>query len=179
MLRPCTRCGSPVPDGTWACPACGAEDPAARAFVLQEDGRFDAALAAWDEVLALQPGDPAALEGASFCHRAAELMREGGAWDEAAWGQKGITFFEAGEWALADMAYGRVLDLSPLHLSAVCGKGLANFKWAAALKARGDPTAPRRFQAAAVAIREALRLHPGNGALNRVLSLCERELGRP
>ncbi len=183
MPRPCPRCGFLVPDPAAACPQCGAEAEAsaaavmARAAALQEAGHFAEALEAWDEALALQPGAPEAVEQSAFCFRAAELERQGADWGDQAWGQQGITFFEAGEWALADLAYGRVLEQQPLHLSALCGKGLANFKWAAALQARGGEGAPRRFRAAALAIREALRLHPGNAALHRVLALCEREMG--
>ncbi len=149
------------------------------AAALQQGGGYEAAVAAWNAVLRLQPGATAAAAHREFCVRAAALMLEGSKWDAPAWVAKGITYVDAQEWVLADACFEKASNLAPHHIGALCGKGVALYKWAVQTKATNAAAAAARFALAADSLQEALQLDSTNEAARAVLRLCEAELGPP
>jgi hypothetical protein len=79
--------------------------------------------------------------------------------------------------ALADLACDRALELGPRDLDSLCGKGLANVRWAQTLKAEDNAAAVLRFRIGAEAMEEAQRLDPGNANVEAVLAICALALG--
>ncbi len=144
---------------------------------LQEDRRYPEAAAAWDRAIALAPGAERPRTMRAFCGEAAALLAEGAAEGAEPWRVRGHAFLDAGRWALADLAYERALELGPRDLDTLCGKGLANVRWAQTLKAEDSAAARLRFRIGADAMEEARRLAPGNPDVARVLALCAKELG--
>ena len=149
------------------------------ASVLQQDDRFEGAIAAWDAVLGLEPGAAMAREHRAFCVRAAALVAEGAGWDAAAWLAKGSPLLEARAWQLADFCFSQTLKREPHHLGGLCAKGIALYQWALESKAANAKSAALRFSQAAGFLREALALAPANQAVRTVLGLCEAELRPP
>jgi len=149
------------------------------ASALQEAGRFEEAVAAWDEGIALVPAAEALAHQRAFCQEAQALLSRGEAWDAKAWHGEGTRRLDAKEWNLSDFAFGRAIALSASYPGALMGKGLANFEWATALKADGNSAAALRFRLAAEPLAKALALRPDQAGLKDLLEQCHKELEGP
>ncbi len=147
------------------------------AAALQEVERFDEATAAWDEAIKLAPGAEAPRQQRAFCQEADRLLIEGKGWEAKAWLAEGSRRLDANEWHLAEFAFGRALSLAPIYPGALMGKGIANFQWANALKAEGNPAAGLRYQMAAESLAKALELRPEAPGVEEILNQCRTELG--
>lgn len=147
------------------------------AAILQETGRYAEALRAWDAAIALAPQAERPRSMRAFCVAAAELVVQGAHDSAQQWRDRGNDFLDGHQWALADLAYGRALALEPRNLDGLCGKGLANVRWAQTLKAEDNAAARLRFRIGQEAMQEALRVDPANESVAMVLSYCAKELG--
>jgi len=146
------------------------------AAILQETGRYADALRAWDAAIALAPQAERPRAMRAFCVAAAGLMQQGAHDDAQGWRDRGNAFLDQHAWALADLAYRQSLALDPKNLDGLCGKGLANVRWAQTLKAEESDAARLRFRIGQEAMQAAQVLDPGNEPVAKVLALCEWEL---
>lgn len=147
-------------------------------------GRIRGLIASIEEAVGAAPGASGGAvpraRPADTSAAAAALLSRGAGWGPDAWLQAAVALFGARRWALADLAYGRVLESAPGHLGGLCGRGITNVQWAQSLKDDGDTAASRRlFGVAAGLLREAIRLQPDNQDLLTVLGICEQELAAP
>ncbi|MBK8727786.1 MAG: hypothetical protein IPL96_17540 [Holophagaceae bacterium] len=147
------------------------------AAILQETGRYAEALPVWDAAIALAPAAERPRTMRAFCATAAQLVVQGAHDTAPQWRDRGDVFLDGHQWALADLAYRRALALEPRDFDGLCGKGLANVRWAQTLKAEDNGAARLRFRIGREAMQEALCLDPGNPNVAQVLALCAKELG--
>lgn len=143
---------------------------------LQEASRFDEAIAAWDKTLEVVPHKDHPLRQRAFCVEAYQLQVQGQSWDAKAWHTEASRRLDAKQWNLADFAFTRALEISPVYPGALMGKGLANFQWATELKTEGNSAAILRFKIAKDALERARSLRPDAPGVGEILAECDKEI---
>lgn len=147
------------------------------AGTLQEARCYGEAKAVWRTVLQLQPDNDKAQAMRTFCGEAEALLHRGADLKPGDWVQIGMQLFDEGRWPLADLAFTEALDGSPGLLGAICGKGIANFRWGEALKAEGNAASVFRFRLARDFVEQGLAIKPSTPGLADVLAMCKHALG--